>query len=98
MGKRFRWSLRNLDLRKERAFMRKLTRVVTVVLVISSVVIEWLFLTGSPPSRQALADAFLPAAPAAPVQYIRPDFQTGVVFPRWGMNAYTASDPNYGIG
>ncbi len=78
--------------------MRKLTRVVTVVLVISSVLIEWLLLTGSPPSRQALADAFLPAAPAAPVQYIRPDFQTGVVFPRWGMNAYTSSDTNYGIG
>ena len=78
--------------------MRKLMRVVTVILVISSVLIEWLFLTGTPPSGEALAQAFLPAAPAAPVQYVRPDFQTGVIFPRWGTNAYTTSDTNYGIG
>lgn len=78
--------------------MRRLMRMVTVVLVISSVVIEWLFLTGSPPTQQALAAAFLPATTATPVARMRPNFQTGVVFPRWGANAYTASDPNYGIG
>lgn len=78
--------------------LRKLMRALTVVLIISSVVIEWLFLTGTPPSGQALAEAFLPAAPEAPVLYTRPSFQTGVIFPRWGANAYTHSDRNYGIG
>ncbi len=78
--------------------MRRLMRAVTVVLVLSSVVIEWLFLTGSPPSQRALAEAFLPAAPGTPVVYTRPSFQTGVVFPRWGMDAYTSHDTNYGIG
>ena len=79
--------------------MRKLGRLAIVaLLIISSVAIEWLFLTGAPPSGQALAEAFLPAAPRAPVQYLRPDFQTGVVFPRWGASAYTSRDPNYSIG
>lgn len=78
--------------------MHKLRRMAMVGLIISSVVIEWLFLTGSPPSGQVLARAFLPAAPPTPVQYLRPDFQTGVVFPRWGARAYTSSDPNYSVG
>jgi hypothetical protein len=81
------------------ARMRKLRRLAIVALfIISSVAIEWLFLTGAPPSGQALAEAFLPAAKQAPVQYLRPDFQTGVVFPRWGASAYTSRDPNYSVG
>ncbi|HEX9037549.1 MAG TPA: hypothetical protein VF808_11230 [Ktedonobacterales bacterium] len=77
---------------------RALARALTIILIVSSIVIEWLFLTGAPPSQQALADAFLPAAPEAPVIYTRPSFQTGVIFPRWGSWAYTQADPNYGIG
>jgi hypothetical protein len=73
-------------------------RVVTVALVVSSVVLEWLFLTGTPFSARALADAFLPQPAATPVEYIRPDFQTGMIFPRWGQDSYTSRDPNYAIG
>ena len=28
----------------------------------------------------------------------RPEFQTGVIFPQWGANAYSAADPNWQIG
>ncbi len=80
--------------------MRKLTQVVTLALIVSSVVIEWLFLTGAPPTQQALGALFFPAPLAAipPARPLRPNFQTGVVFPRWGMDAYTSIDRNYGIG
>lgn len=78
--------------------LRRLMGALSILLIISSVVIEWLFLTGSPPSSAALAEAFLPAVPEAPVIYTRPSFQTGVIFPRWGQDSYTPRDPNYHIG
>lgn len=75
-------------------------RLITVALICSSIVIEWLFLTGAPLSGRALADAFTGtrAKAPAPVVYLRPTFQTGVTFPRWGQNSYTPGDPNYAIG
>ena len=77
---------------------RRWMRALTIILIVSSIVIEWLFLTGTPPSSEALAEAFLPAAPEAAVLYTRPNFQTGVIFPRWGGDAYTTGDRNYAIG
>lgn len=77
---------------------RRLAGALSILLIISSVAIEWLFLTGSLPSSAALAEAFLPTAPAAPMTYFRPSFQTGVIFPRWGQDAYSPLDPNYGVG
>jgi hypothetical protein len=72
----------------------------TVVLIVSSVLMEWLFLTGAPISGRALADAFSGAHSKTPtrVVYTRPDFQAGMVFPRWGQDAYTPGDPNYKTG
>lgn len=57
---------------------------------------EWVLLTGSTP--QAVASAVAQSLPSPTVQFARPDFQTGVVFPRWGNSAYGALDANYGIG
>lgn len=32
------------------------------------------------------------------VRMHRPDFQTGMIFPQWGTNAYDSTDPNWQIG
>jgi hypothetical protein len=32
------------------------------------------------------------------IRPLRPQFQTGVVFPQWGTNAYSTADPNWQIG
>lgn len=34
----------------------------------------------------------------AEIRPLRPQFQTGVVFPQWGTNAYSTTDPNWQIG
>jgi len=69
---------------------------IALLIISGGVGIEWFLLTGSTP--QAVIAAFRPQSPPAPVVYSRPLFETGVVFPRWGTNAYTSSDPNYQIG
>jgi hypothetical protein len=75
-------------------------RLATVALIVSSILMEWLFLTGTPLSGRALADAFsgFNSKTPAPVVYTRPNFQAGMAFPRWGQDSYTPSDPNYRIG
>jgi len=35
--------------------------------------------------------------PGAEIRPRRPEFQTGVIFPQWGANAYSAADPNWQI-
>jgi hypothetical protein len=69
---------------------------IALLIITGGVGIEWLLLTGS--TLQAVISAFQPPARPLPVVYSRPLFQTGVVFPRWGTDAYTSSDPNYLIG
>jgi hypothetical protein len=69
---------------------------IALLIITGGVGIEWLLLTGSSP--QSVIAAFQPPSRPVPVVYSRPLFQTGVVFPRWGNNAYTSSDPNYLIG
>src|SRR5579864_3046032 len=32
------------------------------------------------------------------IRPLRPQFQTGIVFPQWGTNAYSTTDPNWQIG
>ncbi len=77
---------------------RKLVQGALIALVIISggVGIEWLLLTGSTP--QSVIAAFHPNTRLLPVVYTRPLFETGVVFPRWGENAYSSVDPNYLVG
>jgi len=36
--------------------------------------------------------------PGAEIRPRRPEFQTGVIFPQWGANAYSAADQNWQIG
>ncbi|HEV7126128.1 MAG TPA: hypothetical protein VGN32_01655 [Ktedonobacterales bacterium] len=67
-----------------------------LVAIFLGVACEWVLLTGSTP--YAVASAVAQSRPAPVVHYARPDFQTGVVFARWGTNAYTSTDPNWAIG
>src|SRR5207237_10516240 len=36
--------------------------------------------------------------PGSEVRPRRPEFQTGVIFPQWGANAYSTADQNWQIG
>ena len=69
---------------------------IALLVISGGVGIEWLLLTGSSP--QAVIAALQAPSQQVPVVYSRPLFETGVVFPRWGADAYTSSDPNYAIG
>jgi hypothetical protein len=69
---------------------------IALLVITGGVSIEWLLLTGSSP--QAVIAALQAPSQQIPVVYSRPLFETGVVFPRWGADAYTPSDPNYAIG
>jgi hypothetical protein len=69
---------------------------IALLVITGGVTVEWLLLTGSSP--QAVIAALQPPSQQIPVVYSRPLFETGVVFPRWGADAYTTSDPNYAIG
>src|SRR5215472_9601480 len=69
---------------------------IALLIITGGVGIEWLLLTGSTP-QSVIAALQQPSRPV-PVVYSRPLFQTRVVFPRWGNNAYTSSDPNHSIG
>jgi hypothetical protein len=61
--------------------------------------VEWVLLTGSSPGTVIAAVQGQPSPTATPyVVYSRPSFQTGVVFPQFGQDAYSASNRNYGIG
>lgn len=72
-----------------------LTALLSALLLVSlGISGEWFLLTGSTP--RAVVAAIMPPSPA-PVPS-RPDFQTGMVFPRWGVDAYGQTDSNYPIG
>jgi hypothetical protein len=53
-------------------------------------------LTGTSP-QQVIAAVQGPT-PTPVVVYSRPQFQTGVVFPQWGPQGYSATNTNYGVG
>src|SRR5215469_14285042 len=69
---------------------------IALLVISGGVSIEWFLLTGSTP--QAVIAALQAPSQQVPVVYSRPLFETGVVFPRWGADAYTTSDPNYAVG
>lgn len=74
---------------------KALSATLSALLLISLAVAgEWFLLTGSTP--HAVVAAIVPPTPS-PVP-ARPFFQTGVVFPRWGLDAYGQTDANYPIG
>jgi hypothetical protein len=74
-----------------------LTAALSALVVIAlGVSLEWLLLTGSSP--QAVIRASMPPT-AQPVLTHLPDtFQTGVIFPQWNANAYSASNTNWSYG
>lgn len=65
-----------------------------LLLVVMGIAGEWFLLTGTTPRAVVAAIAPTPTA----VIPARPFFQTGMVFPRWGVNAYSQTDTNYPIG
>jgi hypothetical protein len=76
-----------------------------LVVITAGVCFQWLLLgVGNPWSvvatLQQKSDAQRARSPIMPVQTgrQRSDFQTGIVFPRWGATAYSATDPNWLIG
>lgn len=74
---------------------KTLTALVSALLMISlGIAGEWFLLTGSTP-RAVVAAIVPPTPPPVPS---RPFFQTGMVFPRWGYDAYSSTDTNYPIG
>lgn len=74
---------------------KALSAVLSALLLISlGVTGEWFLLTGTTPRAVVAAIAPTPT----PVVPERPLFQTGVVFPRWGMDAYSQTDTNYPVG
>ncbi len=68
----------------------------TLLAIALGLSVEWVLLTGSTPGTVIAAVQGPPTT--AYVQYSRPGFQTGVVFPQFGPDAYSASNRNYGIG
>jgi hypothetical protein len=58
--------------------------------------LEWVLLTGSTP--QAVYTASIPPTPTPVIGTLPIDFQTGVVFPQWGTNAYSATNSNFTYG
>jgi hypothetical protein len=71
----------------------------TLLAIAVGLSVEWVLLTGSTPGTVIAAVQGPPTpAPTPYVRYSRPGFQTGVVFPQFGADAYSASNRNYGIG
>jgi glycosyl hydrolase family 113 len=58
--------------------------------------LEWILLTGSSP--QAVYKASIPPTPTPAIGSLPADFQTGVVFPQWGVTAYSATNENFTYG
>ena len=87
---------------------RRLGLLFVIPLLLGSIVLEWTLFTGQPPTRAAFASVLGPrhAATVAPTPtygptptvYARPDFQAGVAFPQWGLDAYSPANRNYSIG
>src|SRR5579863_106149 len=83
---------------------------VAIILILLGISLQWLLLSGNGPfSIVADWQKFLVAARSAngggvvsgndtEDQLLRGDFQTGVVFPRWGTTAYSPRDANWPIG
>ncbi len=69
-----------------------------VLAVAVGISVEWVLLTGTTP--QAVYRASIPPTPPPVLVHLSPDFQTGVIFPQWGTDAYSDSNANwlYGLG
>lgn len=83
--------------------------VLSAAAALAGVALEWVLVTGGlglpavgavpGPGTQADAAVHGSAAPAvASVALRRPDFQTGMTFPQWGMAAYGPADGNWRLG
>jgi hypothetical protein len=94
--------------------MRRRVGAAVVAMLLLSVAGEWLLFTGLPPVPRSVAVVFsgsgvprtvqyvtatsTPTYAPTPTVYLRPEFQAGVAFPRWGTLAYSSEDPNYETG
>src|SRR5262245_52288872 len=76
---------------------RSFSAVFSAFLALSlGVSLEWILLTGSSP--QAVYKASIQTTPTPPIGSLPADFQTGVVFPQWGVTAYSTSNENFTYG
>ena len=67
-----------------------------LLLMALGVSLEWLMLTNTSP-QSAVAVIRGPLPPPV-VDYQRPAFQTGIVFPQWGADGYSPSNHNFAFG
>src|SRR5437868_2382201 len=72
---------------------------IAILVITLGISFQWLLFSGSSP----LNTFFRPGnthsvvlSSRVPLQ--RPNFQTGLVFPRWGTTAYSPQDTNWSIG
>src|SRR6476619_6190856 len=76
---------------------RSFSAIFSALLALSlGVSLEWILLTGSTP--QAVYTASIPPTPTPVIGSLPGNFQTGVVFPQWGANAYSQTNENYTYG
>lgn len=76
---------------------RSFSAVISALLALSlGVSLEWILLTGSSP--QAVYKASIPPTPTPVIGSLPIDFQTGVVFPQWGTDAYSPTNANFSYG
>jgi hypothetical protein len=92
--------------------MRHRLGLVAIAMLLLSVAGEWLLFTGLPPAPTSVSvvvagwvgppstapPLLTPTYAPTPTAYLRPDFQAGVAFPRWGTLAYSPADANYAKG
>jgi len=86
-------------MRAKTGMKRTLIAATSAVLAIAlGVSLEWVLLTGSTP--QQVYKASQPTSTPPVIAHLAPDFQTGVIFPQWGPDAYSDSNGNwqYGLG
>lgn len=91
------------DQKIQRGRRNGLTYLIAVIVIMGGLGIQWLLLSGGNPWSFLTifhhGDASAVQGIVVPRPHInRPGFQSGMVFPRWGANAYSANDKNWFIG
>src|SRR5580765_8203603 len=77
--------------------IKVLTAVLTAILtVLLGIGMEWALLTGSTP--QQVYQASLPPTPLPVMGVLPVDFQTGIIFPQWGVEGYSDSNHMFSFG
>lgn len=84
--------------------MKRPLAIIVLVVLLASTVVWWQSSQGAPrvsgASSTKYASSIATALPSATpmVMYKRPELQTGIIFPQWGTDAYSANDPYWSVG